>query len=400
MQKLFRILSVFIVFLAPSLATAAEPNYGLYTSLLNAYNYQYGPLASKLYSWVKQGDDYAPEHTWGILYTGLEDLNGDGVDEFIVLRAHKNDEVAWGNEIMGLDSAERHGGQVFTIKNGELVHLWSFDPMSVGSDVPGLNQLSVATVGNLKYIVTGNEGGDWNEGIFWQMTADGFKKAVTLDNFNELVDGSDVGKAKYEAAYKKWYADIQNTELNNVNRAEVEKLRQNNDSIKSTLAKFPSAQGASPSAAFRGKRFVIFEDTPTYEAEKAVRDYYVALIMGDAKALETLLPPASEALEEAANFEGGTFIVDEFYFENMWDIDPVVSAKISEPDVTIERTPARIATVLHKDAQELALAEYAIVRVVLNEKATDENPSGLKNRWFLVGQKTKDSPWKLYEAYE
>ncbi len=426
----------------------AKPNYGLYTSLINAYAKQFGPLSAQKVSLGR----YILYYTHGLIYTDLKDLNHDGTDELIVVRVQKNLERYGNEEYLGLNTAERKTLQIFTIsKAGMLMHVGTLEPTMTANDLPGWFSVDYTKVGGKNYIITGKPGQVFDKTL-WHMQGYDLEKVMRIEGpwddgkkAHYHVNNKEVNKAAYEKAKKTWFANETSIGITNFVKQEFDVLQQHNDQVQRALQKYTPAQGVTPTASFNGENFVVFEDTPENIQEKLVQDFYSAVVIEDFTAFPNIIPTiqgfdmasygfdfnsaraftkfsdqighemngAALSFMEAINprptsynpkKERYGYVIEEFFTFDKNNMDFIArSPKKTGADIntnTLIYTFEGLAEIYAYSAKyEFNLADYKTVFVTVRDKPSKDNPSGIKHHWYLVGVERGSSRWRIYDLY-
>ncbi len=351
------------------------PDYGLYTTLVRAYAEQFGVMEREKSVYTANGETLYG--TYGLVYTRLKDLNGDGTDELIIARTHKNPTKGEQGLNIGFDSEKRRSVQIFTLsKNGKLAFVSSLYPLVVEKDLPGQHFVDFAKVGDKEYIVSGIEL-QYYEKAFWSMQGEKLRLGMKFYYSPEAdgqykLNGKDVDKEHFAGEFKKWFTAMDHTPLNNFTEKDFNNLALRNAEAFARLNAYVPAQGDMHTAIFNGDRFVIIEDIPNSNAENAVVEYYRGLVTKDVK----------ELAENEQDFKG--IVVEELLTYTM---------------PNIKKVSKRIAEAAEKDSEKYKLKEFRVVCGVNTLKASKRNPSGLEYLWFLVGADSSSSEWKVLSVY-
>ncbi len=422
----------------------AKPNYGLYTSLINAYSKQFGALTAEKYTWDKR-----LFYTHGLIYTDLKDLDGDGTDELILVRVLKNLHKYHGSEYAGLNTTERKSLQVFTIsKAGMLMHLGTLRPLITANDMPGWFSVDYTTVNGKNYIINGSDG-NYMDKTFWHVKDYSLEPAMRIEGPWDdgltpryHLNNKAVDEATYKKAKKEWFAKESSIALTNFMAQDLDALKKHNSTVQKKLQKYTAAQGVTKTANFNGENFVIFEDTPENMQEKLVQDFYSAVIMEDFKAFPKIIPtikgfdmskytfdfngmrylaqiddPAADMTKTALSLiesinprpnsykpkkERYGYIIEEFFTFDKNQMDYIArSPKAASVELnrnTLIYTFGRLGEIFNYSAKyEYNLEDYATVFVTVRHKPTKDKPSGIDQNWFLVGVEEGQSKWKIYD---
>ncbi len=385
-------LSIITFWQSPANASSKH-NYGIYTSIIAAYEKEWGALT------FKQIPDMVLYTVWGVPYIQVTDLNNDGVRELLVVRMDEN--TALSGECTLPQSTVL---QVFTLEHGKYVkHLASFPLLRDGL----LATVQVTTVGHKKYIISGNAGDaiDWQK-VFWELTPEGFVKAKTLTSAYTTqeyftVDGKETDKAAFTALHTKWTEKVQNVVISNGTMQDITNLKAHNATEKQKLAYYPAIDGIGHAAIFAKGRFLLLEDTPSTVQEKMLVQYFQAFTNNNFGRLKSLIEPINDPMW-SLNVEQIKKRIAEKHYIPGYIIEKINTVPAAEAGYQTVLLLEKALPILKK----LNLHEHVFVRAIVNEVKDFSHTTfapqacyGTYNFWGLFGKKDLQSPWKMYALF-
>ncbi len=368
-------------------------HYGVYTSILAAYEKEWGSLASQ------QIKDMELYNVWGVPYIQVIDLNNDGIKELILVRMNKET-----SQLGASTQPESTALQVFTLDQGKYIkHLGSFPLLRQGLSAT----VQVATMGQKKYLVSGDasDAMDWQK-TFWELTHMGFVKAKNFvatytDQEHYKVDDMEIDKQSFTKLYKQWTKGLQSVVISNCTLENIEELNVFNATEKQKLAPYPAVDAIGPAAIFNEGRFLILEDTPKTVHEEIMVRYFQDFTTNNFDRLKSMTVAIDDPF----------WSINVEHFKNRIPERLYIPGYIIEKINTIPAAQAGHQTVLLLQnalpiLKKLNLQEYVFVRAIVNEVRDLSHTSfapqegyGTYNYWGLQGKKQAQSPWKMYALF-